>query len=378
MFMRESFGKMRSSNRSGIRFKGVFVLALLPVLGWAQTPTVDADKAWRQANDLVGQFRRGHADLLKWEHEQAKSPGQAVPDVPVNALDLRSPEAAVDLAWKSHPSVVKTLYRLGSSNRTLVLSGRWTELDPSLSWKLEDLDEALDLAVSVRKAWLQATASQLALEPIKVSLEAAQVAQELGQRMVAVGNWSKLALTPYQLTFANAQLNWQRAQYAAAQDQARLLKLLQLPGRYDAVRLPDAMPTVPDQAMSEPEFNKRLQAIQVQVNALRRDRHRGATQLAYRAYLGSHAVAKITQNEVIKLRDSISEETLLHYSGMLKSTWELIAEVQNQAQARVDFINAQRDFALAEIDLQSSLFGNEPEGLSSLGGASADTASKGH
>jgi outer membrane protein TolC len=376
--MKESFVKMRSCNRSGVRYKWVLGLALLPVLGWAQTSTVDADKAWRQANELVGQFRRGHADLLKWEQTQAKSPNQVTTASPVNALDLSTPEAAVELAWKAHPSVVKALYRLGASNRALLLAGKWTELDPSLSWKLEELDEALDLAISVRKAWLQATASQLALEPIKVSLDAAQVAQELGQRMVAVGNWSKLAQARHQLAWANAQLNWQRAQYAAAQDQARLLKLLQLSGQFDAVRFPNAMPTVPEQAMSEPEFNKRLQTVQAQVNTLRRDRHRGAAQLAYRAYLGSHAVAKINQNEVLKLRDFVTEETQLHYSGMLKSTWELLTEVQNQAQARADVINAQRDFALAEIDLQSSLFGGEPEGLASLGGASADTASKGH
>lgn len=370
--------KMRSCNKLGIRYKSVLSLALLPVLGWTQTATVDADKAWRQANELVGQFRRGHADLLKWEQAQAKPQSQVTTASPVNALDLSTPEAAVELAWKAHPSVVKTLYRLGDSNRALLLAGKWTELDPSLSWKLEDLDEAMDLAISVRKAWLKATASQLALEPIKVSLDAAQVAQELGQRMVAVGNWSKLALTPYQLAWANAQLNWQRAQYAAAQDQARLLKLLELSGRYDAVRLPGAMPNVPEQAMSELEFNKRLQTVQTQVNGQRRDRHRGAAQLVYRAYLGSHAVAKVNQNEVLKLRDTITEETQLHYSGMLKSTWELLSEVQNQAQARADVINTQRDFALAEIDLQSSLFGGEPEGLASLGGSAADTASKGH
>ncbi len=27
---------------------------------------------WKQANANVGQFKRGHADLLKWEQEQAK------------------------------------------------------------------------------------------------------------------------------------------------------------------------------------------------------------------------------------------------------------------------------------------------------------------
>jgi len=29
---------------------------------------------WKAANAAVGQFKRGHADLLKWEQEQARTP----------------------------------------------------------------------------------------------------------------------------------------------------------------------------------------------------------------------------------------------------------------------------------------------------------------
>ena len=29
---------------------------------------------WKAANAAVGQFKRGHADLLKWEQEQARRP----------------------------------------------------------------------------------------------------------------------------------------------------------------------------------------------------------------------------------------------------------------------------------------------------------------
>lgn len=36
---------------------------------------------WKKANADVGQFKRGHADLLKWEQEQAKAQPKA-PDQP--------------------------------------------------------------------------------------------------------------------------------------------------------------------------------------------------------------------------------------------------------------------------------------------------------
>lgn len=42
---------------------------------FADTPTgVEAERAdWKKANADVGQFRRGHVDLLKWEEERART-----------------------------------------------------------------------------------------------------------------------------------------------------------------------------------------------------------------------------------------------------------------------------------------------------------------
>lgn len=34
---------------------------------------------WKAANAAVGQFKRGHADLLKWEKEQARKPTRPAP-----------------------------------------------------------------------------------------------------------------------------------------------------------------------------------------------------------------------------------------------------------------------------------------------------------
>lgn len=173
-------------------------------------------------------------------------------------------------------------------------------------------------------------------------------------------------------------MNWHRAQYAAARDEAALLKGLRLAGRYTGVKLPGALPPLGDQAMSESQFSTRLQQVQTQVQALRRDRHAAAARLAYQAHTGSHAVATITLHQVLKLREWITDETQLHYNGMLKSTWDLLAEVQNQAQARADLINAQRDAAVASVDLQWALFGGEPDGLPALGGSSAEASPKAH
>ncbi|MBC5784290.1 hypothetical protein H8N03_15160 [Ramlibacter sp. USB13] len=45
----------------------------------------EPDLPWRQANDAVARFPRGHADIVKWEN------GQAAPAAPASAP--RAPEA---------------------------------------------------------------------------------------------------------------------------------------------------------------------------------------------------------------------------------------------------------------------------------------------
>ncbi|HEX5783379.1 MAG TPA: hypothetical protein VFY35_01520, partial [Burkholderiaceae bacterium] len=55
----------------------VIGLAAMPGLSQAQTTgspqasgTSPAIRDWRQANDTVGQFPRGHADVVRWEAAQ--------------------------------------------------------------------------------------------------------------------------------------------------------------------------------------------------------------------------------------------------------------------------------------------------------------------
>lgn len=70
---------------------------------------------------------------------------------------------------------------------------------------------------------------------------------------------------------------------------------------------------------------------------------------------------------------------MLHYNGMLKSSWDLLGEVQNQAQAQAGALAARRDFEIAQIDLQWLLLGGESASLLSLGtGSSEAPQSAGH
>ena len=88
---------------------------------------------------------------------------------------------------------------------------------------------------------------------------------------------------------------------------------------------------------------------------------------AYSSYRTQHDLARHYRDEIVPLRKKISDEMLLRYNGMLKSVFELLADSREQVLAVNATIEAQRDFWLAESDLQMALIG-KPSALG-LGGA---------
>jgi len=79
---------------------------------------------------------------------------------------------------------------------------------------------------------------------------------------------------------------------------------------------------------------------------------------AYSAYRTSFDVAKHYRDEIVPLRKRISEEVLLRYNGMLMSVFELLADSREQVAAVNGYIEASRDFWIAESELQMALTGS--------------------
>lgn len=348
-------------------------LAVLPFALSAQTTPPTADPTWRDANDAVGQYPRGHADVLKWENNNL--PPTTAPELPPDSLALRTPGEAIRQAWLAHPDLVLPLLRLGPANVDFIASGQWLKLDPRLLRNVDDIDEVLSVAAQGKTAWLEAVAARQVLQHHREALEATEAAAELGQRMVRVGNWSPLQQTPMQLAQLSAQANLRRAQYAAAQAQARLLKTLRLTGVHASVAIADKLPDVPTRAMAPDEWQPRITQVQAQLSRTERMHNQANLALALGAYQASHALARGARDEVLKIREFIADETVLHYNGMLKSAWDLLDEVRNRSQATADAVAAQRDYWIAETDLQWVLQGGAPENFVVLGSGGVGEAS---
>ena len=101
----------------------------------------------------------------------------------------------------------------------------------------------------------------------------------------------------------------------------------------------------------------RQSAAQLQHTALQARSEARTRWLAYRT---AWDLAQQQAQHVVPLRQFIQQETLLRYNGMHASVWELLAEARNSAQAVAQALQAQRDFWLAEADLQVALTVGSP------------------
>jgi outer membrane protein TolC len=129
--------------------------------------------------------------------------------------------------------------------------------------------------------------------------------------------------------------------------------------------------------------NARAEATYLQSVARVRDvavRARSEAREAWHGWRTAHDLAKHYRDEIVPLRKFILDETQLRYNGMLASVWDLLGEARNHIAAVNNTIAAQRDFWIADTDLQTALTGTSPGALAAIGGRSATpaTASQGH
>ncbi len=92
-------------------------------------------------------------------------------------------------------------------------------------------------------------------------------------------------------------------------------------------------------------------------NAIRARSEARSQWLAYRT---AYDLAQQQQAEVLPLARLVQEETVYRYNGMFVSVWQLLAQARATTQAVVTATETQRDFWLAETDLQLALTGTSP------------------
>jgi outer membrane protein TolC len=105
--------------------------------------------------------------------------------------------------------------------------------------------DTVGTASEARIAYLEAVAARQLVGYFGQVKQAADAANELARRMVAAGNFSKLAQMREQAFYADATAQLARAQHQAVAARERLTRVLALGGDDQAYMLPDRLPDLP-------------------------------------------------------------------------------------------------------------------------------------
>ena len=98
---------------------------------------------------------------------------------------------------------------------------------------------------------------------------------------------------------------------------------------------------------------------------------------AYAGYRSAYDIARHQRDEIVPVRQRISEENLLRYNGMLIGVFELLADARAQIASVNGAIEALRDFWIAQADLDMALIG-EPRLAVAAGPAATAEAGPAH
>lgn len=412
---------------------------LLPAAVPAPPPALptDIDRAraiWRQANERVAEFRRGHIDIIRWEAQNLSGPPNAgVPAPQAPALDMAE---ALRLSLRHRPDLL-TQAGMSAPERAGVQRAYAAHVR------------------ALHTAWIEAVSARQRLRLLNEALAATSTGVALGQRMVMAGNWSHAKLLREQVMEATAHQAAARAQQAQTSADEQLARQL---GVWEGAalaallqRLPQSLPALPEQVSP----GKGIPAAQVEAAVLRSDPALDAQRTELRRLLAAvapqrladwsaavdqaakaaaaapdtpwtapqldsppllrdhalaravraesallqaaterrsmareawaqlqarHALAYHAQAVVSPLHSALEQETLLRYNGMLQSTWDLLGQARERLNALDAAQQARRDFWLAHTDWQALLAGGDYQGpgttAAPAGGAS--TAPQGH
>jgi outer membrane protein TolC len=84
---------------------------------------------------------------------------------------------------------------------------------------------------------------------------------------------------------------------------------------------------------------------------------RSEARSAYDAYRSTYDIARHYRNNVVPLRTTIEEESVLTYSGMITNTFELLADTRAKINSVMLSLNAKRNFWLADVNLGTAVHG---------------------
>jgi hypothetical protein len=227
-------------------------------------------------------------------------------------------------------------------------------------------DEIGALLFAARRAWVSAVSArqtQRYYEDVVLALEAGR---DIVESMRSVGNATELEALRAQTLHADAVAHLTTVQVAAAVERERLIQVLGLWGPdAERVQLPERFPDLPRTSVTPDGIEARAVAQRFDVEAGRSAGEPGEAAVnaradvrtAWLAYRGAYDLAMHAREALVPLAERTSAEQLKLYNGMIIGVLDLIADSAQRINAVNAALDAERDFWLAEIELQRAMAG---------------------
>jgi len=232
--------------------------------------------------------------------------------------------------------------------------------------RVQAADEIAALLFAARRAWVNAVAARQSVRYLEDVVVAAEASREIMAGMRGVGNASELETLRAQTLYADAVAHLTAVQIAAAVERERLVQTLGLWGPdAERVQLPERLPDLPRTPVGPEGLEARAVAQRFDVQAGRLEGRageagvnaRGEVRTAWLAYRGAFDLARHAHEALVPLARRVSAEQLKLYNGMLIGVLDLVADATARINAVNAALDAERDFWLAEVELQRAMSG---------------------
>lgn len=305
--------------------------------------------------------------------------------------------AAMEIAMLNTPKLQRHYQRSQIWDADLVADiaeAAKAESDPgatSLDWKAAQLalmksvntkhrfkfaDEYIDVAhdfmeigEEVRKAYVEAVASEQLAAMMQQVGTATQAAAELANEQYVAGAASRRDQGLQHIAHAETIKALATAQLEAVRAREELNRLLGLWGDNIAWKAPERLPDLPSKKPAYSDLEeyalvhrfdtladrKSWDAWQISIEA------RSEVRENYAALQTAYDIAKYQQEVVLPASQAVLEETQREYNGMLMGIYDLIDDTREQIEAGREYVETLRDYWVAEAELAQSVGGKLPE-----------------
>lgn len=253
--------------------------------------------------------------------------------------------------------------------------------------------QLIQLGHESRKAHIEAVADQETTLYMQQVWSLAKAGADLADKMKAAGNFNKLQQAREQEFEAQARSGLLRAQRSELSSREKLGRLMGLNAGQMHFKLPHHLPPLPLVLKDSPALEDQAlqQGVDVQRAKLNNEQiapQSGFTKAshfinvlevreAYANYKVAYEMALHHRDVVLPLQQTIAEENLLRYNGMLMGVFELLSESRQQITSVTTYMTLQKEFWLAQIDLDMAMIGKPSLSISIETPASA-TVSPAH